>query len=276
MSGQDPSSTSKAALKTGLSGSRSGRLATDTDANTPRSDRNSQRRAHTCERDDDEVPGEGDDPPQLADGTGATGPPTEGNRDIGGGGGGGGEGDDAADSGDEPIDWPRVMEAANRSIIRGRRYWGPTTKCDPAPNSLSIADCIQQAVTDVLIDGMPKTQAEAEERVAIRAQRVWKTYLETSLRQSRIRGAVFAPDLEPTLSEVLDATVVKGDIAMLFHRCFEALAGQRDATKILYIVLQDGCGWGDHARMQAELNLTTAEINKAKAQIVDAITRILS
>lgn len=274
MSGQDPSSTRKAALNTGLSGSRSDRLATDSDADTPRGDGDKRRRAHTRERDDDEVPDEGDDPPQLPAGTGATGPPTGGNRDIGGG--GGGEGDDAADSGDEPIDWPRVMEAANRSIIRGRRYWGPTTKYDPAPNSLSIADCIQQAVTDVLIDGMPKTQAEAEQRVAIRAQRVWKTYLETSLRQWRIRGAVFAPDLEPTLSEVLDATVVKGDIATVFYRCFKALAGQRDATKILYIVLQDGCGWGDHARMQAELNLTTAEINKAKAQIVDAITRILS
>ena len=272
MSRQDPSSTSKAAMNTGLSGSRSGRLATDKDADTPRGDGNSRRRAHPCERDDDEVPGEGDDTPQLAEGTGETGPPTEGDRDIGfGGGGNGGKG-----GGDEPIDWQLVKEAANRAIIRGRRYWGPTTTYDPAPNSLSLSDCIQQAVTDVLADGSPTTQAEAEQRVAIRAQRVWKTYLESSLRQSRIRRTVFAPDLEPTLSEVFDAAVVKGDIATVFHRCFEALAGKRDATNILYIVLQDGCGWRDHGRMRQELNLTTAEINNAKTQIVDAVTKILS
>lgn len=175
----------------------------------------------------------------------------------------------------EPLDWPAIYAFARSLVLRGLRFWGPTRRTNPAPNSLSLEDCIQQAITDVLKEGMPRTNREACYRVGKRLARVWKTYLETSLRQHNIKAGL-SHNYSRTLTEILTEAAAAGDAKLCFICCFEALRDSPNAKMILFMTLHDGCDWSDHARMKRDLGLTKAEVDKAKSEIQTAIRNFLS
>ncbi|MBX9924891.1 MAG: hypothetical protein K2Y05_00910 [Hyphomicrobiaceae bacterium] len=179
-----------------------------------------------------------------------------------------------ANQGPETIDWRAVTEDARKAIRRGMRHWGPNGHHDPAPNGSSLADCIQQAVLYVLNERIPQSQKEASERVVARAQRVWKTYLETSLRQSRIRTDI-AHVCKPTLVEQFNMAVDRSDAQGVFNALLTALKEHPIAEKVMVFLLNEDCGWHNNHRIKKDLDLTKVQVDSAKEIIEEKLNTIV-
>ena len=176
--------------------------------------------------------------------------------------------------GPETIDWHAVSEDARKAIRRGMRHWKPNGHHDPAPNGYSLDDCIQQAVLYVLNERIPQFQAEASERVVERTQRVWKTYLETSLRQSRIRTDI-AHVCTPTLLEQFNLAADRSDAQGVFKVLLTALKEHPIAEKVMVYLLNEDCGWRNNYRIKKDLKLTKVQVDGAKEIIEETLNTIV-